>query len=152
MDLYVSVLKLLLVEELYPATAAGFNHYIITSEKGVVVSVDGFNEKLPVSARRSCDRAKCQILAAMPNAPLTLQLLLMTIMKYMADYPNLIRRELFDVMKEQQIKDYYNMFLKPGKLVKYFTHFTIRIVSRSRGNREIFEIIIEIPKLTVSKH
>lgn len=122
MDLYINVLKLLLVEELYPATAAGFNHQIGTSEVGIIVSVDGFNEKLPVSIRvRQCRNYK-RTISKYANAPLILQLLLMTMAKYMADYPNLIKKELFDVMKEQQIKDYYNMFLKPGKLIKYLTH------------------------------
>jgi nardilysin len=50
MALYVNVLKLLLVEELYSATAARLNYSINASEKGITIKLDGFNEKLPVSA------------------------------------------------------------------------------------------------------
>lgn len=49
MDLYIEVLKQLLVEELYPATAAELQHTMYTGQKGIVVKVSGFNEKLPVS-------------------------------------------------------------------------------------------------------
>lgn len=48
-DLFVEILKQLLVEESYPATAAGLNHEIHSADKGIVVAVNGFNEKLPVS-------------------------------------------------------------------------------------------------------
>lgn len=50
MALYVNVLKLLLVEELYSATAARLDYSINTSAKGIVIKLDGFNEKLPVGA------------------------------------------------------------------------------------------------------
>jgi len=50
MALYVNVLKLLLVEELYSATVAGLNYSISASEKGITIKLDGFHEKLPVSA------------------------------------------------------------------------------------------------------
>lgn len=48
MDLFVTILKHLLVEELYPATAAELNYAIYTSDKGIVIKVTGFNQKLPV--------------------------------------------------------------------------------------------------------
>lgn len=47
------------------------------------------------------------------------QILLATITKYIADCPNLITEDMFNVMKAEQLKVYYNTFLKPGKLVKY---------------------------------
>lgn len=49
MDLFIEILKQLLVEELYPATAAELKHQMYTGQKGIVVKVNGFNEKLPVS-------------------------------------------------------------------------------------------------------
>lgn len=49
MEMYCNVLKLLLVEELYPAIAAGFDYNISASEKGITIKMNGFNEKLPVS-------------------------------------------------------------------------------------------------------
>jgi len=49
MEMYCNVLKLLLIEELYPAIAAGFDYSIGVSEKGITIKMNGFNEKLPVS-------------------------------------------------------------------------------------------------------
>ncbi|KAK2589280.1 hypothetical protein KPH14_007833 [Odynerus spinipes] len=92
MDLFIGILKQLLVEELYPATAAELKHQIYASQKGLVVKVSGFNEKLP--------------------------LLLNICTKYIANCPNLLTKDLFDVMKQEQLKAYYNTFLKPGQLVK----------------------------------
>lgn len=48
-----------------------------------------------------------------------LQHLLMTIGKYIADYSNFDNKELFEVVKRQQLKEYYNTFIKPEKLIKY---------------------------------
>ncbi|XP_012257789.2 nardilysin-like [Athalia rosae] len=92
MDLFVSILKQLLVEELYPANAAELSYQIYTGDKGIIVKVNGFNQKLP--------------------------LLFSTITKYMANCSNLVSKNLFDVMKAEQLKAYYNTFVKPGKLVK----------------------------------
>ncbi|XP_011881239.1 PREDICTED: nardilysin isoform X2 [Vollenhovia emeryi] len=105
MEMYCNVLKLLLIEELYPAIAAGFDYNISTSDKGIMIKMDGFNEKLP--------------------------LLLTAIAKYMVDYPTLVTKDLFEIVKVQQLKTYYNTFIKPGKLVKdvrlwilKFVHYT----------------------------
>ncbi|XP_018360056.1 PREDICTED: nardilysin-like isoform X1 [Trachymyrmex cornetzi] len=92
MEMYCNVLKLLLIEELYPAIAAGFNYNISVSEKGITIKMNGFNEKLP--------------------------LLLMAIAKYMVEYPTLVTKDLFEIVKVQQLKTYYNTFVKPGKLVR----------------------------------
>ncbi|KAF7385820.1 hypothetical protein HZH66_011662 [Vespula vulgaris] len=92
MDLFIEILKQLLVEELYPATAAELKHQMYTGQKGIVVKVNGFNEKLP--------------------------LLLNICAKYIANSPNLITKDLFDIMKQEQLKAYYNTFVKPAKLAK----------------------------------
>ncbi|XP_015592336.1 nardilysin isoform X2 [Cephus cinctus] len=92
MDLFVAILKHLLVEELYPANAAELNYQIYTGDKGIIVKVNGFNQKLP--------------------------LLLTTITRYIADCSKLVTQELFDMMRAEQLKAYYNIFLKPGKLVR----------------------------------
>ncbi|XP_043474381.1 nardilysin-like [Leptopilina heterotoma] len=92
MDLFIATLKQLLVEKTYAATAAELHHSIYTCDKGVVLKVDGYNQKLP--------------------------LLLNTIIECMAESPNLISKDLFDIMKQEQLKSYYNKFLKPSKLVK----------------------------------
>ncbi|XP_047363441.1 nardilysin-like [Vespa velutina] len=92
MDLFIEILKQLLVEELYPATAAELKHQMYTGQKGIVVKVSGFNEKL--------------------------SLLLNICAKYIANSPNLITKDLFDIMKQEQLKAYYNTFVKPAKLAK----------------------------------
>lgn len=43
----------------------------------------------------------------------------MAVAKYMVDYPTLVTKDLFEIVKVQQLKTYYNTFIKPGKLVKY---------------------------------
>lgn len=48
MDLFIAILKQLLVEKTYAATAAELHHSLYTSEKGVIVKVDGYNQKLTV--------------------------------------------------------------------------------------------------------
>ncbi|XP_003401691.1 nardilysin isoform X1 [Bombus terrestris] len=92
MDLFVAILKQLLVETLYPATIAELNYAIYTNEKGIMLKMNGFNQKLP--------------------------LLLMTIAKCIADIPTLITKEFFEVMKEEQTKEYYNNLVKPKSLVR----------------------------------
>lgn len=42
----------------------------------------------------------------------------MTIAKCIADIPTLITEEFFEVMKQEEIKAYYNNFVKPKKLVR----------------------------------
>lgn len=39
--------------------------------------------------------------------------------KYIANCLNLVTKDLFDVMKQELLKNYYNKFLKPGELVEY---------------------------------
>ncbi|XP_012524901.1 nardilysin isoform X2 [Monomorium pharaonis] len=102
MEMYCNVLKLLLIEELYPAIAAGFDYNISASEKGITIKMNGFNEKL--------------------------SLLLMAIAKYMVDYPTLVTKDLFEIVKVQQLKTYYNTFIKPGKLVKDVRLWILKLV------------------------
>jgi len=118
MEMYCNVLKLLLIEELYPAIAAGFNYNISVSEKGITIKMNGFNEKLPVShSKRALEIVN--IISRYINL-FILQLLLMAIAKYMMEYPTLVTKDLFEIVKVQQLKTYYNTFIKPGKLVRYW--------------------------------
>jgi secreted Zn-dependent insulinase-like peptidase len=52
LNLYVEILKLLLIEELYPAGMADLSYSIEAGEKGIVLKFSGFNEKLHVSLTR----------------------------------------------------------------------------------------------------
>ncbi|EFN65226.1 Nardilysin [Camponotus floridanus] len=105
LDLYCNILHFLLVEEIYAAIVVGFDFNIYSSEKGIKMKFNGFNEKLP--------------------------LLVLTVMKYIVDYPNLVTKELFEILKEFQLKKLYNTFIKPKKLVRdvrlhilKFVHYT----------------------------
>ncbi|KAL6268113.1 hypothetical protein P5V15_001204 [Pogonomyrmex californicus] len=123
--MYCNVLKLLLVEELYPAIAAGFDYNISDSEKGITIKMNGFNEKLP--------------------------LLLMTIAKYMVNYSTLVTKDLFEIVKVQQLKTYYNTFIKPGKLVRdvrlwilkliYYTHVDTHTALRDINFEEFQDFV-----------
>ncbi|KMQ88920.1 nardilysin isoform x3 [Lasius niger] len=89
-DLYCSVLNQLLVEDIYSAKAAGYDCEIFDSDRGIQIALNGYNEKLP--------------------------LLLFTVVKHMVDYPNLVTKDLFEIMKEQQLKTFYNTFVIPREL------------------------------------
>ncbi|XP_078042474.1 nardilysin [Augochlora pura] len=90
MDLFVTTLRQLMTEQLYPALVVNLNYEIYTDDKGIVVKVGGFNQKVP--------------------------LVLFTIARYIAEYSQLITEEFFNVMKKEVIKGYYNKFLRPNKL------------------------------------
>lgn len=49
LNIFVEILKQLLVEDLYDASAAELNFQIHTNDKGLTVKVYGFNQKLHVS-------------------------------------------------------------------------------------------------------
>ncbi|XP_012270800.1 nardilysin isoform X2 [Orussus abietinus] len=91
LDLYVKILLHLLAEELYPANVADLYHNVSVDDKGLSVSVDGYNEKLP--------------------------LLLTAITNYIADCSKLVTEELFEIMKKEQLKGYYNTFINGEELL-----------------------------------
>lgn len=47
--MFINLLGVQLSEEAYPATAAELNYSISIGDKGIVIKVNGYNEKLPVS-------------------------------------------------------------------------------------------------------
>jgi hypothetical protein len=49
LSLYLEILRLLLVEELYPAEMADLSYSIEAGEKGIVLKFSGYNQKLHVS-------------------------------------------------------------------------------------------------------
>lgn len=58
-------------------------------------------------------------------------------MKYLVDYPNLVTKELFEVLKEFQLKKLYNTFIKPKKLVRYlFIYSYLVYLPQFLNNRE----------------
>lgn len=47
--MFINLLGIQLTEEVYPATAAELNYSISIGDKGIIIKVNGYNEKLPVS-------------------------------------------------------------------------------------------------------
>lgn len=45
-DLYGMLINFYVSEDLYPATVAGLNYSLSVSEKGLMLTVNGYNEKL----------------------------------------------------------------------------------------------------------
>uniref|UniRef100_A0A1B6BXU5 Nardilysin n=1 Tax=Clastoptera arizonana TaxID=38151 RepID=A0A1B6BXU5_9HEMI len=91
-DLLITILIQTLAEEVYSANMANLQYSISPSEKGIVISVQGFNEKL------NC--------------------LLQTIIKYFKSLSSEVSLGLFNAMKENQRKDYYNKSLKSNNLAR----------------------------------
>lgn len=48
-DMFAIMLTLQLSEEIYPAALAELEYAIHTAERGFVLKINGYNEKLPVS-------------------------------------------------------------------------------------------------------
>lgn len=46
------------------------------------------------------------------------------IVKYMKQVPTATKEAMFFAVKDKQAKNYYNTFLKPSKLAKYFILYT----------------------------
>ncbi|XP_058827412.1 nardilysin-like isoform X2 [Topomyia yanbarensis] len=89
-SLYCSVLKFQIAEELYPASVAGLDYEIYPAEKGIVLKVDGYNQKLPIVVSE--------------------------ITKAMQGFDNNINPDVFEVIKKKLAKSYYNEIIKASKL------------------------------------
>lgn len=91
-DLFISVLIQTLGEEVYPASMAHLQYNLVSGDKGLVITVHGFNEKL------NC--------------------LLQTIVKAMKTLNSQISFGLFNALKDNLKKEYYNSSLKTGSLAR----------------------------------
>ncbi|KAG5331266.1 NRDC protein, partial [Acromyrmex charruanus] len=93
LDMYCNVLKYLLIEELHPAVTVGFDYDIDVSEiaTGITIQMSGFGGKLST--------------------------LLMVIGKYIVHLPS-ISKDLFEVIKTQQLRTYYNKFMETEEFIK----------------------------------
>ncbi|KAG5329001.1 NRDC protein, partial [Acromyrmex heyeri] len=93
LDMYCNVLKYLLIEELHPAVTAGFDYDIEVSEEatGITIQMSGFGEKLST--------------------------LLMVIGKHIVHLSS-ISKDLFEVIKTQQLRAYYNKFMETKEFIK----------------------------------
>uniref|UniRef100_A0A182PNV0 Nardilysin n=1 Tax=Anopheles epiroticus TaxID=199890 RepID=A0A182PNV0_9DIPT len=79
-----------IAEELYPAEVAGLNYELYSAEKGLVLKIDGYNEKLPIIADE--------------------------ISATMGRFSEIFQESVFDVIKVKLEKAYYNEVMKPNKL------------------------------------
>ncbi|KYN41201.1 Nardilysin [Trachymyrmex septentrionalis] len=91
MEMYCDVLKQILKTELFPVAKAEIEYDIAVSETGIIIEMNGFNEKL---------------LKFLP-----------IIARYM-DYSTIVTKQLFELVKVQQLERYYSKFMKPEKLIK----------------------------------
>uniref|UniRef100_A0A182NP71 Nardilysin n=1 Tax=Anopheles dirus TaxID=7168 RepID=A0A182NP71_9DIPT len=85
-----SMVKFQIAEELYPAEVAGLNYELYSAEKGLVLKIDGYSEKLPIVA--------AEISATMGR------------------FADIFSESVFDVIKVKLEKAYYNEIMKPNKL------------------------------------
>lgn len=90
LDLFLNILKQLLIEELYDASVADYSFTLSRDSRGITISTRGYSQKLP--------------------------LLLTSLIRYFVDCGDLVTQELFDTMKKQQLKNYHNLLIKPKKL------------------------------------
>ncbi|EFA00999.2 Insulin-degrading enzyme-like Protein [Tribolium castaneum] len=91
-DFYMTLIQIQLVDEAYPATVAQLSYSFKCYDKGIVVGVSGYNEKLHV--------------------------LIELITKYMLNFNSNLTEDMFKAVKNKLIKYYYNCLLKPTSLAK----------------------------------
>lgn len=89
-SLYSSMLKFQIAEDMYPASVAGLNYELYAAEKGIVLKVDGYNEKLPIIVDE--------------------------ITKAMQYFDRNMSADVFNVIKKKLSKTYYNEIIKASKL------------------------------------
>ena len=123
MCVQVTVLKQQLVEELYPAEMALLSYCVYSNEKGLVVRVEGFSQKLP----------------------LLLDAIFQQLARRVAD----LESALFTAMQESLRRLYHNTFVNPSKLANELrmslllqvsssnVSFIIQKGQRTSGNREL---------------
>lgn len=87
---FASMIKFQIAEDLYPAEVAGLNYELYSAEKGLLLKVDGYNEKLPIIVD--------EITAAMGR------------------FSEKVNEGVFEVIKVKLEKAYYNELMKPNKL------------------------------------
>ncbi|XP_071442701.1 nardilysin-like [Hetaerina americana] len=92
LDMFVFLLEQQLMEEIYPADMAGLSYSVKPSDRGIVLKVNGFHDKLP--------------------------LLLEIILKHMMQFRKNLNENMFQALKKTQLQTYYNHFLQPEELAR----------------------------------
>lgn len=88
--LYEELVKFHVSEELYPATSAGLNYTFNVGEKGLILKVDGYNEKL--------------------------HLLVESIAQAMVTVQSTLNENILATFVKDQRKSYFNTLIKPRAL------------------------------------
>ncbi|KAH8386500.1 hypothetical protein KR093_000811, partial [Drosophila rubida] len=88
--LYEELVKFHVSEELYPATSAGFTYTFSVSEKGLILQVRGYNEKL--------------------------HLLVESIAQAMVTVGSTLNKDMLETFVKDQRKSYFNTLIKPRQL------------------------------------
>lgn len=101
-----------LAKLLYPAKVAGLYYQVYAVDKGLVVKVSGYNEKL--------------------------HLMIKHIIQYVSTFEKKLDQNVFETYRVQIKKNIYNTLIKPHKLNKYifnlvlmcsiFTHFIFAVI------------------------
>ncbi|XP_050498673.1 nardilysin-like isoform X3 [Diabrotica virgifera virgifera] len=89
-DLFVELLSFAKCEEVYPATVASLRAHFTAEDRGITFQVNGFNEKLP--------------------------LLLELMTKYVLNLSDHINQDIFNGVKEEALKQYYNRVFQTDSL------------------------------------
>ncbi|KAG5307659.1 NRDC protein, partial [Acromyrmex insinuator] len=112
MTMYCNILKLQAVEELHPAVKSGLYTYDISlSEKGIITKISGPMPIVSIYSKQSYIVSMYIIFTLF-----ILQLLLSIIIKYMKHLD--VTKEMFEIIRDQQINLYHDTFTKPGKLAE----------------------------------
>ncbi|XP_018350450.1 PREDICTED: nardilysin-like [Trachymyrmex septentrionalis] len=98
MTVYCNIIQFLMMEELYPALESGYTYDISVSEKGIIIKISG---PMPI-------------------------ILLLTIIKYII-CPD-VKKEMFEIIRNQQVRIYNDTFTKPGKLAEDVKLWILKLV------------------------
>ena len=116
MTVYCNIIKLLVMEELYPAVESGSTYDISVSEKGIITKISGPMPIVSIYSKQSYIVSKYIIFILF-----ILQILLLTIIKYMIHLAcSNVTKEIFETIKDQQVDIYNDAFTKPEKLAEYW--------------------------------
>nr|XP_053649483.1 nardilysin-like [Cherax quadricarinatus] len=87
LDLYLNLFEQQVMEDAYPASMAQYQYSIKATEQGLVIKMNGFNQKLSQ--------------------------LLDLLLHHMESFENNLNEETFQGIRQQQMKSYHNAILKP---------------------------------------
>ncbi|KAL3869596.1 hypothetical protein ACJMK2_042264 [Sinanodonta woodiana] len=116
LDLYINILQQNLTEDIYPAQMAGYEYTLDGLQTGMQVQIEGFNHKLPLVAEM--------------------------VFKHITDFHCSI--DMFEAMRTEMKKVYYNEMIKPYELARAL-RFSV-IMKTCWPVQERYNIIARITK------